>query len=444
MLKTGQILNHDIFSHTVSGKPWVAHEWLAEVFMAYCYDLAGLPGVTLVFFLMAGLTITILFKTSERLSNEWSAFFAVAIAMAFAQTHLLARPHIFTWLFGALFLYCLSRNDRILWLLPILTAIWCNLHGGVLLGLVLQGAFLAGRVLDSFFTQKIRRRQPYFEKFRRPFCVFLLSLLALGCNPFGYSLLWFPFQVSSAVFSQNIDEWKAPNLQVMWYVRVWLIMLGILIASQGKRISWVWRLLLVFFLYQALGHIRHLSIAAMFLAPWTAMSIRDLFMNTKIQKPNEDEVSLSSYSGPLLIVISFLLLFNLSIMQPVWWKNFTARSFTLSENYSQGAISYLKKHGYPGKHLLNEYSWGGFLLFSLEPPPKVFIDGRADMYGEKVFVDYGKLTYVKPDIDQILAKYSIDWILYPKDSDLIRYMSTNPEWEQVYSDNQVAILALRK
>jgi hypothetical protein len=266
----------------------------------------------------------------------------------------------------------------------------------------------------------------------------------VGCNPFGYSLLWFPFQVSADVFSQNIAEWQAPNLQEMWYVRVWLIMLAVLIASQGRRIPWAWRLLLVFFIYQALGHIRHLSVAAMFLAPWTAMSIGESFRRTTLQKPKGDEVALSSYSGPLLIGISFLLLFSFSIMQPAWWQNFTAKSFALSDNYSQGAISHLKEHGYPGEHLLNEYSWGGFLLFSLDPPPKVFIDGRADMYGEKVFTDYGKLTYIHPDTEQILTEYKIDWILYPKDSFLIRYMSTKPEWKEVYSDNKISILSLSK
>jgi len=444
MLDTGSILKHDIFSHTVADKPWIAHEWLSEVFMAFCYNLGGLSGVTLVFFVMVSFSMALLFKASQRLSNEWSAFFAIIIAATFAQTHLLVRPHIFTWLFGSIFLYLLIYHDRKLWILPILTAIWGNLHGGVLIGFILQGAFFLGGYLDACSENSFRDWRYHWPKFRRPFFVLLLSLLALGCNPFGYSLLWFPFQVSAEVFSQNITEWKAPDLQEMWYVRVWLIMLAVLIASQGRRIPWAWRLLLVFFVYQALGHIRHLSVAAMFLAPWTAMSIWEIFRKTKLQKHKENEVALSSYSGPLLIGISFLTLCSFSIMQPAWWQNFTAKSFALPDNYSPGVISYLKEHGYPGEHLLNEYNWGGFLLFSLDPPPKVFIDGRADMYGEKVFSDYGRLTYIHPDTEQILSEYNIDWILYPKDSLLIRYMSTKPEWEHVYCDNKVSILSLKR
>lgn len=444
MLDTGKILTHDIFSHTVANKPWIAHEWLSEVFMAFCYKLGGLPAVTLVFIVMASFSMTLLFKASQRLSNEWSAFFAVTIAVALSQSHLLARPHIFSWLFGSLFLYLLINQDRKLWILPFLTAIWSNLHGGVLIGLVLQGAFLSGQFLDACSEKSITDWKYHWPRVRQPLYILILSLLALGCNPFGYSLLWFPFQVSAEVFSQNITEWKAPDLQEMWYVRVWLMMLAALLVSQGRRIPWAWRLLLIVLLYQALGHIRHLSVAAMFLAPWTAMSIRESFRKNNVQNVKSDEVALSTYSGPLLIAISFILLCSVSISRPVWWQNFTAKSITLPEKFTQGAISYLEENGYPGKRLLNDYSWGGFLLFALETPPKVFIDGRADMYGEKVFSDYGKLSSLHADTEQLLTEYKIDWILFPKDSLLVRYINTKPEWEQVYRDDKISILSLKK
>lgn len=80
----------------------------------------------------------------------------------------------------------------------------------------------------------------------------------------------------------------------------------------------------------------------------------------------------------------------------------------------------------------------------MNPPPKVFIDGRADMYGEKVFSDYGKLTNTHLDTEKILAEYQVDWILYPKNSMLIRYMSSKPEWTEIFSDDYVSILTLKQ
>ncbi len=445
ILSSGQILTHDIFSHTVAGKPWTAHEWLAEIFMALCYKLGGLPAVTIAFFAMAGITITLLFKASQKLSSEWSAFFAVTIAATFAQTHLLARPHIFTWLFGSIVLYLLINQDRKIWLLPVITALWGNLHGGVLLGLVLQGGFLLGSYLDNCTQKNYKTWAVNWPEIKRPFYVFLLSLLALGFNPYGYSLLLFPFQVSAEVFSQNIVEWIAPDLQKMWYVRLWIIMLGVLIATQKRRFSWTWAMFLIFFIYEALGHIRHLSIAAMFLAPWTAMALHDLTRRTRHHKPKPvKELVTSQFTGFVLIIASFVLLFSFSITQPSWWLNFTKERFALPGNYSTDAINYLKEHGYPGERLLNEYSWGGFLLFSLDPPPKVFIDGRADMYGETVFSDYGMMTNASHETEKLLSKYMIDWIIYPKGSTLIRYLKSKVEWEEIYTDDKVVILTLKK
>lgn len=445
ILDRGRILDYDIFSHTVPGQPWISHEWLAEVFMALCYNLAGLPGVALAFFLMVGLTITLLFKAAQQLSDEWSAFCVVSIAALFAQSHLLARPHIFTWLFCALFLYLLIQNDRRLWLLPALTALWGNLHGGVLLGLILQGAFLSGRFLDSVCDRSNKGLRRDDAQPRRPLYVFLASMLALGCNPFGYALLLFPFQVSAAIFSQGIDEWRAPNLQEMWYVRVWLIMLATLVACQGRKITWTWRLLLAFFVYQGLGHVRHLSIAAMVLAPWTAWALHDFSGRfLKGPKPSPAGVATSARSGPVLMATSFAVLFLLSMWKPAGWQEIAAQRFPLPVSYSQGAISYLQANGFPGEHLLNEYSLGGFLIFSLEPPPKVFIDGRADMYGEKVFSDYAQLTLLQPGFERILAEYAIDWILYPRDALLVRFLEHQPGWQVVYRDDQVAILTLKE
>lgn len=445
ILDTGHILTHDIFSHTVPDKPWTAHEWLAEIFMAFCYNIGGFPGVSLVFFLLASFTIYLLFRVSQKESGEWAAFLAITVAAAVAQTHLLIRPHIFTWFFGAVFLTLLINQSRGVWCLPILTALWGNLHGGVLLGLVLQGAFIAGVLLDNVSETPLKEWRSHWNRIRRLCLIFLLSTIAIGCNPFGYSLLLFPFQVSAEVFSKYISEWKAPNLQELWYARVWIIMLGALLVSSTRKISWTWRLLLVFLIYQALGHTRHLSIAALFLAPWTAMAIHSTLnkIRTRDVKAKKN-VPLSPTSGPLLIVASFVILFITSAIQPGWWTKFTKDRFSLSADYSYEALNFLEKRGFPGTHLLNEYNWGGFLIFSLNPPPKVFIDGRADMYGEEVFGDYAKLHYVNKDTEEILKKYSIDWILFPKDSLLVRHMRVQPGWHEVFVDNHIAILALQK
>ena len=80
MLERGEVLTHDIFSHTAYGQPWHAHEWLSEIIMAFLYNGAGLPGVTIFYFAIVGLTFTLIFKVASRVAGDGSACVAMAAA----------------------------------------------------------------------------------------------------------------------------------------------------------------------------------------------------------------------------------------------------------------------------------------------------------------------------------------------------------------------------
>ena len=446
MLEKGQILTRDIFSHTAADQPWVAHEWLSEVIMAFIYNLGGLSGLTITFFLITALTFTILFQTTRRFAGDWITFFVISFATApMAFTHLLARPHIFSWLLGALTLHFLVRNDRWLWFLPLLTAVWSNLHGGVLLGLVLQGTFLAGSLLDDWPGTSRMSWAAWTKNARRPLLILFLSTLAMGLNPFGYYPLWFNQHVSSEIFASAIGEWKSPDFNTMWYARLWVLGVFILAAWHSRKTSWTWRLLVPMLIYQALGHVRHVSIAAMFISPWMAIALRDLAnqipLNAIPRSTEKPQLILSKWTGPVVTAVVYCMLLGLCINKPPSWQTFAIERFPLPDNYSQGVVDFLKD-GAPGQRLLNDYSWGDYLIFALEQPPLLFIDGRADMYGEEIFKDYLVAENFGQDIDQILEKYAIDWVLFPTKHALIRYLKVLGGWKTVYEDEKATILVL--
>ncbi len=444
MLEQRQILREDLFSHTAGGQPWVAHEWLSEVIMAALYNLGGLPGLTMAFFLVTALTFTLLFQTARRLSNDWIAFIVISLsAVPMATTHLFARPHLFTWLLAALTLSLLVANDRRLWLLPLLTMLWANLHGGVLLGLLLQGAFLAGSLLDHWPGRSRADWKDWLQTARRPLLVCVLSFLALGLNPFGYALLWFNFQVNTEIFANAIGEWKSPDFNTLWYMRIWVVWVFVLAAWSVRKTSWTWRLLVPLFIYMAMGHVRHVSIAALFTVPWMALALRDLvdqlpFTFTR-RNSNQPQLILSPGVGPAITAVLFVLLFGLSMINPPFWKTWTDARFPMPEEYSAGVIEFLEQ-GAPGQKLLNEYSWGDYLIFTLDEPPPLFIDGRADMYGEEIFKDYLTVAQLGVDLPLVLEKYAIDWVLFPAQHPLVRHLQMTGNWRDVYTDDKATIL----
>ena len=41
---------------------------------------------------------------------------------------------------------------------------------------------------------------------------------------------------------------------------------------------------------------------------------------------------------------------------------------------------------------MNHYNWGGYFIWKLYPQYRVFMDGRADVYGDALMTDFRTAT----------------------------------------------------
>jgi hypothetical protein len=446
MLEKGSLLTRDIFSHTAYGSPWTAHEWLSEIFMAEAHRLGGLPGVVILYFFIASLSFWLLFKIALRYAGEWIALLCMLVAFSFSLSHLLARPHIFSWLFGVITLYLLLEGGRKLYFLPLITALWANFHGGFILGLALQGIYLAGPFVDHVIAEKKPALRSFWSRQKRPLLVLLFSLLASGINPFGYHLLIFPFLVTSDIFSRGIGEWLPPDMQQEIFFRFYLLGILLLLSLPKIPTNWTNRLLILFFFNEALVHQRNISIASIFLTPCLAGMLNSLVQNLPLplsKRNTPNHLRLSPLSGPMAGFVLFTgLIAAGSPAFPIGQKLAGALIPVPEKKHPIAAVQFLNEHPLPG-NMFNKYGWGGYLIYGLKPAQKVFIDGRADMYGEKIFGDYRKIVGIEKEIDELLENYEIGWILFPPDTPLFRYLMATGRWREIYRDDQAAIL-LRK
>lgn len=443
ILERGELITHDFISHTAAGKPWTSHEWLAEILMAAVHRAAGLSGVVIFYFLIAALSFWILFKIARNCgASDLLAIFAVSLALSLSMTHQLARPHIFTWLFGLITLYILLKGGRILFLLPLLMIPWTNLHGGFALGLVLQGLFLTGSILDKLLTTPDRPSlRTLWNEHKNLAIVLLLSLIATGTNPFGYRLLLFPFEVSKGAFSTMVSEWLSPNLQAFWDFRLYLLLLFFILFFSGPRINWFNRLLLLFFINASLMHARHISIAGLFLTPLVVQGLKpwsDQFALKRSRSPEQTELHFSPASGPLATVLLGILLISFSALQWEPWEKLSRTIIPQPKKFSSGVVEFLQKSA-PEGNLFNDDEWGDYLIYAMDPPPKLFLDGRLDMYGEQILEDYSKIAMLDEDMDNLLDTYRIEWVLFPP-SKLTRYLKATGGWQELYHDDQVSVL----
>ncbi len=109
---THAIPRTDPFSYTKQGEPWYAWEWMYDVVIAAIHHVSGLNGVVLFTAVVISSTFALLFRFILRRSgNLVVAGSLTLLAIAAAQVHMLARPHVLSWLLTLLWVENLCRFE---------------------------------------------------------------------------------------------------------------------------------------------------------------------------------------------------------------------------------------------------------------------------------------------------------------------------------------------
>src|SRR5438270_3689839 len=112
ILKNRRVPATDLFSFTKAGQPWFAWEWLSEVLMAVIHRHFGLAGIVLASLLLLGATSVCVYRsTLEESGHRVIAVVLTGLAMSASTIHWLARPHLVTPLFAAVFCWVLTRTN---------------------------------------------------------------------------------------------------------------------------------------------------------------------------------------------------------------------------------------------------------------------------------------------------------------------------------------------
>ena len=148
-----RVPDRDVFSHSLPGAPWHAHEWLSELLFWWAYGLAGWSGAVALAAAAAGLAFGLLASALQRHLDPRHVVLLCVLAFGVASQHLLARPHVLAWPLLALWVHALvSSVERGVaphygW--TAVPALWANLHGGHVFGLALAFFFAAEAIWRS-------------------------------------------------------------------------------------------------------------------------------------------------------------------------------------------------------------------------------------------------------------------------------------------------------
>jgi len=253
ILSTWHVPDKDPYSFTAPDHDYVAHEWLSGVLFHIVYSAAGVNGLiffksAIIFATCAALWGACLFRRDDPLI----LYPCFALMLFIGSARFLERPHIFSYLFIALYLLCYfayregGRDRRWLYAVPVLHILWTNLHGGHY-----QGVFLLVMLAAAEVVMYLRARWLSLAvgDAIAPRDLGLVCALPFAClatafvNPYGYRLLTFPFELTGQeIFMRGIYEWQSAlfpsyNLSSMFlYYIIWVaVLFGSFLAVRGHR-----------------------------------------------------------------------------------------------------------------------------------------------------------------------------------------------------------------
>jgi hypothetical protein len=406
----------DPFSYTYAGKPWLAHEWLAEVLMAMAYAAAGWSGVVLAIGLCAAVAYAMIAAELRLWLGPVGQAIGLGLSFACLEPFLFARPHIIAlpllvgWTRSLL---AARRQERAppLALTPLMM-VWANLHASFIFGLGLIGPFALEAVAGADRTARLRTIRDWG----------LFGALAVAfslATPHGLKGLLFPFQVLGMKVLPNILEWRAANFQEPTLLEGALLGALFLGLWKGVRTPPLRLALLVALVHMALQHIRQQAVLAalapLLLAEPFGRALRPGRPASPTPRPWPAAVAVA--------VLAFLSVAGVRLAIPLVRRD--------NVNVPVSAMAHVPPD-VARLPVFNEYAFGGYLIFKGVKP---FIDGRADMYGDDFVREYlAIVSAAHPQTEEAFKRWNIRWtILAPHDA-LVGWLDRQPGWRRLYSD----------
>ena len=418
MVEHSTILRNDIFSWSLYSKYWVSHEWLFEVFI-YGLSLITKHHIFIYCFITCFLLLLLLFMTNKKEYLKNIPFAIVWISIFFFFGGIInPRPQLLSYLLFAFTIYALydlwkNQNSKKIYLLPIITIIWANIHGGSSNLSYLFCLFFMVCGLFKFKFSKIEADRLSNKQLLKYFIVFILCIFSVMVNPHGIKMLLYPYQnMTDHLMLSNISEWQSSNLNTLAHYPYFVICLFILsiILFSKKKIRFIDFVLFLLMLFLGLKSIRF----------WVYIYIvSTYFIFYYISERDYDKGSCL-----ILNIFSLMLCFLFCLEYKTILNNMNEKLV------SDQMISVIKSES--PKRLYNNYDYGGYLIYK---GIKVFVDGRCDLYSKYTYSDYISISNLGKDYQEFIDKYQFDYFLVDSQFPIYYYLKYSDNYKLLISDD---------
>lgn len=392
-----RVLTEDPFSFTLLGTSWRTQSWLVELLYAWGETRAGLGFVPVM--LLATTTVTfagIALIAYRRSGSVPATALLLLLSTVLMISFLVPRPVLFSY---ALFILVILAWDipRLRWALPLLFWVWASVHGSFVIGLGFVGL--------SILSEREWRWVP----------TALMSGLVtlLTAHGLGVVDMLMDFSASRETLAL-LSEWRTPELFspvfAPFVIGIALLVVGAARVVIRTRHFW----LIVPFLLVGFSSIRAVPPAWLGLIPLVALSIRGLTTGSMER--------FSTRAGAIFVVVIALVPF------------FVKGDGSLDdERFPVEASRALRE--VPTFH---DDRTGGYLIWAVWPQYLVYIDDRAELYGERMR-EFVAIRDAEQPWQPAFRRDGIEQALLETDDAITDELLT-AGWSPVYRDDSFVVL----
>lgn len=458
ILSHGRVPHEDMFSFTKNGQTWYAWEWLWDVLFAWLHQHWGMAAVVAGSALVIALTSSLVFRLAYRKGgNPLVAMALTFLAIASSSIHFLARPHLFTLLFTVIFYTALEKvrvsgNHRLLYLLPVLTVLWTNLHGGWFVGVALIAVYGAGELANGLFDAEpgalaasVKRMMPYAA------CAMACAAASL-IGPYTYHLHVHIWEYLTDSFQrEHIQEMMPIDFQNPGarYFEIMLLAAGAAFLWNLRRKRFTECILLILFGHLAIIASRNIPIFGILATPvitlaaseWIA-SLENAPVSRWLRKASATAKEMGESIGSMehewrthlvcVLAMGLIIAVLYAPAPPVNFRaSFDGKDFPIKALASMGDSAHSRIFTYD--------QWGDYMIYNMYPKSQVFIDGRSDFYGTKFVKKYLDIIQVRYNWQTRLNEFGVDTALLESNSALASAMKESSKWHVVYDDGYAIV-----
>jgi len=438
-IRTGEwIVQHravpwaDPYSAQLAGKPWMDYSWLFELAVFKLFHAFGLKGFIAYSAAMI-LAITVaLHHLARRLQRDFSLAVLLTFAGLYSMGHLYTpRPWMFTILLFVLEIDILmhvrktGKLRELAWL-PVIFALWANVHIEFVDGLFVFGLALAEALLARWWPTLPTRSRPGWLG-----VAFFASLCATLVNPYS----WRIYSVAHDLATQAGPLNTITELQAIPFRDLADFM--ILMLALGSSAALAWRRRLLSFEGALLGFAAILSFRSQrdeWLMAITAIAI----LASTIEARETPVIRLPQFATALAVFAAALI--GLAGFRVMHVSNEHLQA-ELAKSLPVRAVEVIQERGYTGP-LYNDFTWGGYMIWNLRVP--VSIDGRQNLYGDERIDRADRTWSGQPDWASDAQLSSAGVVIGPVKAPLTQLLRTNRRFQLAYEDKVAAVFVAHK